>query len=86
MADAKEATGEDSMRSSANALTKKLHATLMDVFGNYVTNDEDDYKSMVETLRNKQVRKQTRWTPAKPDDPRNCSRATLYMVARVTNV
>lgn len=52
------APDDDAMRSSANALTKRLYATVMDVFGNYVANDEDDYNNMLKTLRNKQVQRQ----------------------------
>jgi len=43
------------MKSSAEALTKKLYLTVMDVFDNYIGNDEDDYNDMIETLRRKKM-------------------------------
>ena len=42
----------------------------MDVFGNYVGNDEDEYNKMLETLRNKQIEKNKSPTPPNPDDTR----------------
>mmetsp|Transcript_57648 Transcript_57648/g.122309 ORF Transcript_57648/g.122309 Transcript_57648/m.122309 type:complete len:972 (+) Transcript_57648:198-3113(+) len=66
----KNVTDDDAMRSSANALTKKLYLTVMDVFGNYVGNDEDDYNNMLETLRSKRVQNHKCTTPAKSDGTR----------------
>lgn len=59
--------GDDGMRSSADALSKKLYSTVMDVFGNYAVNDEEEYNNMVETLRNKQMQKKNGFpkTPVK---------------------
>ena len=48
---------DGTMQSSADALSKKLYSTVMDVFGNYAVNDEEEYNNMVETLRNKQMQK-----------------------------
>ena len=62
------AAADDVMASSANALTKKLYSTVMDVFGNYAANDEDDYNEMIETFRRKQMQKCS--APAKSDDTR----------------
>ncbi|KAL7546880.1 hypothetical protein ACHAWF_016723 [Thalassiosira exigua] len=64
------AADDDAMRSSANALTKKLYLTVMDVFGNYAGNDEEEYNNMIEALRNKQAHKREPPAPVKPDDHR----------------
>jgi len=61
---------DGAMRSSANALTKKLYSTVLDVFGSYAGNDEDDYNTMMETLRQKQMQKCKVSMPVKSSDIR----------------
>ena len=61
------------MSDSANALTKKLYLTVMDVFGSYAANGNDDeYAKMIENLQKKQMKDtQTKASsPVKSDDNR----------------
>ena len=63
---------ENIMSDSANALTKKLYLTVMDVFGSYAANGNDDeYAKIIENLRKKQMKDTTKVSsPVKSDDNR----------------
>ncbi|KAL9191535.1 hypothetical protein ACHAXT_001241 [Thalassiosira profunda] len=64
------APDDHELTASADALTKRLYLTVMDVFGNYAPDDDVEYARMLDTLKQKKLPKAVCPTPKANRDNR----------------